>query len=151
MIVVFYWSDFVVPLNNESYKYPVSIKGVILHQEKVLLLKNDRDEWELPGGKLELNEEPMDCLVREVFEEVGIKVKVKGIIDSWIYTIYDDLHVLIITYGCYEVKNDFYRISNEHSAGKWFSLKELEDLRILQGYLNSIKNWYRKLNLYGQH
>jgi ADP-ribose pyrophosphatase YjhB (NUDIX family) len=26
--------------------------------------------WELPGGKLELREDPADCVVREIREEV---------------------------------------------------------------------------------
>src|SRR6185369_13602359 len=30
--------------------WPVSIKGVCLVGGKVVLLKNERDEWELPGG-----------------------------------------------------------------------------------------------------
>jgi hypothetical protein len=34
--------------------FPVSIKGVVIHANKVLLLKNTRDEWELPGGQLEI-------------------------------------------------------------------------------------------------
>ena len=38
---------------------------------KVLLLRNERDEWELPGGKLEVGEDPADCVVREITEESG--------------------------------------------------------------------------------
>jgi 8-oxo-dGTP pyrophosphatase MutT (NUDIX family) len=34
--------------------WPVSVKGVVLDaRRRVLLLKNDREEWELPGGLLE--------------------------------------------------------------------------------------------------
>ena len=40
----------------------------------VLLLRNERDEWELPGGKLELGEDPADCVVREIGEESGWQV-----------------------------------------------------------------------------
>jgi 8-oxo-dGTP pyrophosphatase MutT (NUDIX family) len=45
--------------------YPVSVKGVVVRDDRVLLLRNERDEWELPGGKLELGEEPPACVARE--------------------------------------------------------------------------------------
>ena len=31
--------------------HPVSIKGVVVRDGKVLLLKNEREEWELPGTR----------------------------------------------------------------------------------------------------
>ena len=40
--------------NNQSQRFPVSVKGIVYHNGKIVLLKNERDEWELPGGKLEL-------------------------------------------------------------------------------------------------
>ena len=38
---------------------------------RVALLRNERGEWELPGGKLERGESPEHCLVREIQEEHG--------------------------------------------------------------------------------
>jgi len=42
----------------ETHLFPVSVKGVAVQGGKVLLLRNERDEWELPGGKLEPGEDP---------------------------------------------------------------------------------------------
>ncbi len=127
---------------REPYRYPVSIKGIISFKNKILLLKNEREEWELPGGKLELNEDPKECLEREILEEVNIKIKVTDIIDSWVYTIFDKKHVLIITYACSKIKSDKFQISNEHNGGKWFTLEEIEEINMPTGYKKSIKTWY---------
>ena len=45
--------------------FPVSIKGVLVEAGRVALLENERDEWELPGGRLEPGEAPETCLARE--------------------------------------------------------------------------------------
>ena len=34
-----------------THAFPVSVKGVTVQGGRVLLLQNERDEWELPGGK----------------------------------------------------------------------------------------------------
>ena len=65
--------------------FPVSIKGVLVEAGRVVLLENERDEWELPGGRLEPGEAPMTCLVREFAEELGAVVVVASIIDCWVY------------------------------------------------------------------
>ena len=35
-----------------GHAFPVSVKGVAVQNGRVLLLENERGEWELPGGKL---------------------------------------------------------------------------------------------------
>ena len=37
--------------------YPTSVKGVLLLDRQVLLVKNPRDEWELPGGRIDEGED----------------------------------------------------------------------------------------------
>ncbi|WP_223885698.1 NUDIX domain-containing protein [Nocardia colli] len=49
--------------------YSVSVKGVVVRGGRVLLLKNERGEWELPGGRIEVDESPEECVTREIAEE----------------------------------------------------------------------------------
>lgn len=84
----------------ESPRWPVSVKGVLIYDNAVLLLANDRDEWELPGGRIDADDAtPQETLVREFDEEVGLAVSIAGIIDSWIFDVADK-RVLIVTYRC---------------------------------------------------
>ncbi|MFD2235322.1 NUDIX domain-containing protein [Phaeospirillum tilakii] len=43
-------------------RFPVSVKGVLFSESKVVLLENERSEWELPGGKLDTGEAPSQCV-----------------------------------------------------------------------------------------
>ena len=62
------------PRDNGAFRFPVSVKGVVIRGGKVILLRNERDEWELPGGKLELGESPEACLAREIAEELATEI-----------------------------------------------------------------------------
>lgn len=44
------------------------MKGIIIDNDHIILLKNERNEWELPGGRLELEETPEECVIREIMK-----------------------------------------------------------------------------------
>ena len=129
------------PRDNEAHRFPVSVKGVVIRNGAVVLLRNERDEWELPGGKLELSESPESCVAREIEEELQLAVKTERLLDSWVYTIVPGTHVLIVTYGCSETVERPAVLSHEHQQLAWFPLAEVDALRMPEGYKASIRSW----------
>jgi 8-oxo-dGTP pyrophosphatase MutT (NUDIX family) len=137
------------PRDNDASRFPVSVKGVVIRDGKVVLLRNERDEWELPGGKLELSESPERCLARELEEELGLAIEPESILDSWIYTIVPGVNVLILTYGCLESSLDEAVLSEEHKELRWFPLAEIDTLRMPEGYKASIRSWSARVRVAG--
>jgi 8-oxo-dGTP pyrophosphatase MutT (NUDIX family) len=121
------------------------VKGVIIRGGKVILLRNERDEWELPGGKLELSESPEGCLAREIAEELRLQIVPESVLAPWIYTIVPGVNVLILTYGCLECSRDEAVLSDEHKELRWFPLAEVDTLRMPDGYKASIRSWSARM------
>ena len=129
------------PDDNSAPRFPVSVKGVIIRESRVVLLRNERDEWELPGGKLEPGESPEQCVVREIAEELGLEVSAAEILDSWVYEIASAVHVLIVTYGCVERSEREAVRSDEHQDLAWLPLPDLASARMPEGYKRSVRCW----------
>ncbi len=55
------------------------VEVYITHQNKVLLRKHDKYKlWLSVGGHIELDENPNEAAIREVKEEVGLKIEIIG-------------------------------------------------------------------------
>ena len=131
-------------------RFPVSVKGVLLIDGAVVLLKNERDEWELPGGKLAPDESPEQCVVREIREELGLEVAVRALLDAWVYPITPRARVLIVTYGCVEATRHEAALSHEHAQLAWFPVDALAALKMPEGYKRSVDRWVQRRQLFSQ-
>jgi len=129
-----------------SYRLPVTVKGIVFENNKVWLRHNERDEWELPGGKLEPGEQPVETCRREIGEELGLQVVVERIIQADLYTIQssndESRGVLVVSYFC--TLTD--RVGVVESAGEagvaqfsQFALNEIDALKMPSFYKTAIK------------
>ncbi len=120
-------------------KYAVSVKAVLRTEKGFVLLWNERNEWELPGGRLEPGESPQEAVQREIEEELNLRVAVGGILNSWIYVV-NGSPVFIVTYAIPEhVFSADCRISHEHKKIGFFQRQEVAALPLPQGYKASIE------------
>jgi 8-oxo-dGTP pyrophosphatase MutT (NUDIX family) len=129
------------------YLIPVSIKGIVFEEAKVWLRKNEREEWELPGGKLDPGEQPIQTVIRELQEELGFETEVAGIVQAQMYTIHtsSDEHrgVLVVSYACRLLAKtgDFEHIGEAGKAEfKAWPLSEVESLNMPEFYKEAIKS-----------
>ena len=82
--------------------------------------------WEFPGGKVESGEQPEDCLIRELKEELGIDVKQECLAPlTFASHRYPDFHLLMPLYVCRRWTG--FPRSLEGQALKWVRAKQLRD------------------------
>jgi 8-oxo-dGTP pyrophosphatase MutT (NUDIX family) len=127
---------YLVELNPGYFEYqlPISIKAVIIWNGRVPLLQNERDEWELPGGKLEVGESPQETLAREIEEELGWSVAVEDPIHAWVYPIRSDRHVFVVAYRATYTGVNAPTYSHEHKALTMVELGEVRNLNMPEDY-----------------
>ncbi len=62
-------------------KMDLTVETFVVHNNKVLLRKHDKYKaWLSVGGHVELDEDPNEAAVREVLEEVGLRISLLGTI-----------------------------------------------------------------------
>jgi 8-oxo-dGTP pyrophosphatase MutT (NUDIX family) len=133
------------PLNREDH-CPTSIKGVLLVDRRVLLVKNPRGEWELPGGRSEKGEGHAKTLSREFAEELSVGVVIADPIDSYLFEVIPGRHILIITYGC-RLSGEFApELSDEHTEHCLWPVDRLFNLNLPLGYRRSVEKWASAFN-----
>ncbi len=122
---------------SQPEKFYVGVKGLIVQEGKLLLLKKSERStpgqrfWDLPGGRIDHQEKPLETLKRELQEElVGIKrIKVKNLI--WAYRVpylVEDQSNLFLIYYLVEADVSQTKLSPEHVEKKWVGVEQFDQL-----------------------
>lgn len=107
---------------NDSPRHSVSVTGVVVRPDGLILAikRADDGRWVPPGGILELDESPQDGVVREIYEETGIKVhpiRLTGVYKNM------RLGVVSLAFRC-EVIGGEIHTSSESSRVEWISVSD---------------------------
>lgn len=135
------------------YIIPVSCKGIVFEDERVWLRKNERNEWEIPGGKEDVGEQPEETVVREIKEELGLETTIIDIVDAYMFQINKSTDetkgVLVLSYLCKIVKRvGMFELVSEGGNAKFerFSMEEMRSLNMPDFYKQAIEKAWRVRN-----
>ena len=112
--------------NIQKLTHELAVNAYLIRHGFFLLLKRNKPPliWGPPGGRLKRQEDPIDGLVREVYEETGQFVNVLEPVTTW-FGNFNGRRLLSLDYLCTTSCSDV-KLSSEHSDYRWLTLKELK-------------------------
>jgi len=117
----------------EHFKIIEAAGGLVLNEKKELLMIYRFEKWDLPKGKLEINELPAEAALREVCEETGVcNCKITRELTFTYHTyIHREKRILKKTFW-FEMKSisfDAFKLQDEEGImdAKWMNRENLKD------------------------
>lgn len=110
------------------------VAGILKENDKIIIARKREGKplagiWEFPEGKIEQGESPEQSLVRELKEEMKIKVKVLDYVDESIYD-YGDKEVSLQGYIAEIVEGEI--VLCDHDKYEWVSHRMLMNMDLHQ-------------------
>jgi len=136
---------------DSKINFRIAVKGFIAYKKKLFIIKRSKKDvqspsiWELPGGRLELGEDPILGLMREIREETGIYVEVIHPLGVRHFKRDDGQRITMIIFLCKPKRGGQLKLSEEHSKCGWIDLKKSK--KKLTGFFHQEVDIFYRLNL----
>jgi len=130
--------------------FRVAVKSFIVKEGKLLVIKRSSKDiqkpniWEIPGGRLNLGENPKEGIKRETKEETGIDIEVLHPINVRHFTRDDGQVITMIIFLC-KIIQDEIKMSEEHSGYEWIPLENCKEK--LTSFFHEEVDIFNKLEL----
>ena len=150
-IVKFYRGD---PKNapKTTQRTRLGANAIITCNHKLLLEKRrDSDTWGLVGGGVKNYETPEQALVREIYEELGLRISKDRLRKLAVYgepgriAAYCDGSVwrmVIVAFALELEQEPVIRISEESRDMRFFSAEEMQDIDIVITHSDIVEEWF---------
>lgn len=150
-IVTFYRGDPNAPKTTMGAH--LGANAIITCNDRILLEKRrDSDTWGLVGGGVKKYETEEQAIVREVYEELGIRVPKERFRRLAVYgepgriAAYRDgsiWRMVIVVFGLELEQPVNIRISSESKELRFFTRKELENIEIVVTHSDIVEDWFQ--------
>jgi 8-oxo-dGTP diphosphatase len=130
---------------NDSRRYParplLGVGALIFEDNRILLVERGKAPlagyWSLPGGLVETGERLEAAIVREVFEETGLRVRAEAIATVFERIMLGDderceYHYVLVDFYCTLLGGDL-RAGDDSRQAAWFEIPVLADLPMTAG------------------
>ena len=153
-IVTFYRGD---PANTPKPNMPAHLgANAIITWEGKLLLERRRDSntWGLIGGGVKKTESTQQGMIREIYEELGLRVKPEQLTKLRVYgepgrvAAFRDgsiWRMVIVVYGLALDREPAFRISAESRELRFFFPEELNSIEIAVTHQDIVEDWFPKI------
>ena len=151
--VTFYRGD---PANAPKTTMPTHLgaNAIITWDGKLLLeRRRDSDTWGLIGGGVKKQETGREAIVREVYEELGLRIPKDRFEKLAVYgepgriAAYRDgsiWRMVIVVYGLELTQQPKLRISAESRELRFFTKEEIEEIEIPVTHSDIVEDWFLK-------
>ncbi len=123
--------------------------GIINKNGKVLITKRNvspfKNNFVIPGGKLDEGECLEDCLKREIFEETGLEIVKENFFDYY-EVVLPNRYYLVMYFIC-KIKNFNLNINNEEiSEYRWVSKSDFYKFNLAPGTKKILEKYFNDWN-----
>lgn len=149
-IVKFYRNDPNAP--KTTMPAHLGANAIITKGEKLLLeRRRDSDTWGLIGGGVKKHEEPVEAMVRETWEELGLRIPKNRFHKLAVYgepgriAAYQDgsiWRMVIVVFALELPENVTLQISGESKELRWFTKEDLEDIDIVVTHSDIVEDYF---------
>lgn len=120
-------------MNSENFS--LAAKSFIVNDNKLLIIKRSKDNvqkpciWEVPGGRLDPDEDHIKGLKREIKEETGLNIEVIKPLTIRKFTREDNQRIELTNFLCKlsNPLNNNIKLSHEHTNFEWIDLNNVKN------------------------
>lgn len=133
---------------NQNFIQPI-VRIIIHRQDHLLIVKRSSSshtragEWEIPGGRVDSNENYEQAVMRETKEETGIDIitsKQLKFVKSEQYKVGEESRIVV--YFAYECDTDEVQLSSEHDDYSWVSIDNFDNIKLNRFHLAALRGYF---------
>jgi 8-oxo-dGTP diphosphatase len=133
----------------------IAVRAVIENNEKVLIIREaskyiggtNHGKYDFPGGKIRTGEEVLGALMREIQEEIGVKIKISApfFIDEWRPIVNkEQIQIIGVFFKCELIDGEKIKLSDDHDDYKWVNKETYSALPLIDATRRALDIYYSK-------